>query len=41
MEIVVEQAKMQGQTVLILDEVHRLDKAKQDFFYCLIWKIIY
>ncbi len=31
MEIVVEQAKMQGQTVLILDEVHRLDKAKQDF----------
>ncbi|OZU89861.1 recombinase RarA [Virgibacillus indicus] len=31
MEIVVEEAKMMGQTVLILDEVHRLDKAKQDF----------
>lgn len=31
MEIVVEEAKMMGQIVLILDEVHRLDKAKQDF----------
>lgn len=31
MEIVVEEAKMFGQIVLILDEVHRLDKAKQDF----------
>ncbi|MFC7320982.1 replication-associated recombination protein A [Halobacillus campisalis] len=31
MEIVVEEAKMHGQMVLILDEVHRLDKAKQDF----------
>ncbi|GAB3806554.1 replication-associated recombination protein A [Virgibacillus kimchii] len=31
MEIVVAEAKMTGQTVLILDEVHRLDKAKQDF----------
>ncbi|MEN1969300.1 replication-associated recombination protein A [Lentibacillus sp. N15] len=31
MEIVVEEAKMTGQVVLILDEVHRLDKAKQDF----------
>lgn len=31
MEIVVEEAKMSGQMVLILDEVHRLDKAKQDF----------
>ena len=31
MEIVVEEAKMTGQIVLILDEVHRLDKAKQDF----------
>lgn len=31
MEIVVEEAKMTGTTVLILDEVHRLDKAKQDF----------
>ncbi|WP_156291159.1 replication-associated recombination protein A [Oceanobacillus salinisoli] len=31
MEIVVEEAKMRGNLVLILDEVHRLDKAKQDF----------
>ncbi|WP_188453548.1 replication-associated recombination protein A [Virgibacillus oceani] len=31
MEIVVEEAKMTGQIVLILDEVHRLDKGKQDF----------
>ena len=31
MEIVVEEAKMMGHIVLILDEVHRLDKAKQDF----------
>lgn len=31
MEIAVEEAKMSGQLVLILDEVHRLDKAKQDF----------
>lgn len=31
MEIAVEEAKMSGQMVVILDEVHRLDKAKQDF----------
>jgi putative ATPase len=31
MEIVVEEAKMSGHIILILDEVHRLDKAKQDF----------
>jgi len=31
MEIVVEEAKMMGNLVLIMDEVHRLDKAKQDF----------
>ncbi|TMN21050.1 replication-associated recombination protein A [Lentibacillus cibarius] len=31
MEIAVEEAKMSGQIVLVLDEVHRLDKAKQDF----------
>ncbi len=31
MEIVVEEAKMTGHVVLLLDEVHRLDKAKQDF----------
>ncbi|WP_077327153.1 replication-associated recombination protein A [Virgibacillus siamensis] len=31
MEIAVEEAKMTGQSVMVLDEVHRLDKAKQDF----------
>ncbi|WP_028783313.1 replication-associated recombination protein A [Thalassobacillus devorans] len=31
MEIAVEEAKMHGRMVLILDEVHRLDKGKQDF----------
>lgn len=31
MEIAVEEAKMSGKLVVILDEVHRLDKAKQDF----------
>lgn len=31
MEIVVEEAKIRGNIVLILDEVHRLDKGKQDF----------
>ncbi|AWI12950.1 recombinase RarA [Caldibacillus thermoamylovorans] len=31
MEIVVEEAKMSGKVILLLDEVHRLDKAKQDF----------
>lgn len=31
MEIAVEEAKMSGKLMLILDEVHRLDKAKQDF----------
>lgn len=31
MEIVVAEAKMSGKVVLLLDEVHRLDKGKQDF----------
>jgi len=31
LEIVVEEAKMSGTVVLLLDEVHRLDKPKQDF----------
>ncbi|WP_163537853.1 replication-associated recombination protein A [Gracilibacillus sp. YIM 98692] len=31
MEIAVEEAKMTGELVVILDEVHRLDKAKQDY----------
>lgn len=30
-EIVVEEAKMSGTVILLLDEVHRLDKPKQDF----------
>ncbi|PNZ70449.1 replication-associated recombination protein A [Staphylococcus croceilyticus] len=31
MQLVVEEAKMSGQVILLLDEIHRLDKAKQDF----------
>lgn len=31
MEIVAREAKMSGRVILILDEVHRLDKGKQDF----------
>lgn len=31
MQMVVEEAKMSGQVILLLDEIHRLDKAKQDF----------
>src|ERR1700730_12877921 len=31
MEIVAQEAKMSGKVILLLDEVHRLDKAKQDF----------
>src|SRR5699024_8148690 len=31
MEIVIEEAKMSGQMILILDEVHLLHKAKEDF----------
>ncbi|TDL98192.1 replication-associated recombination protein A [Macrococcus brunensis] len=31
MQIVAEEAKMSGQVILLLDEIHRLDKAKQDF----------
>lgn len=31
MEIVAEEAKMSGKVILLLDEVHRLDKGKQDF----------
>lgn len=31
LEIVVAEAKMTGHVVLVLDEVHRLDKPKQDF----------
>ena len=31
MQMVVEEAKMSGQVILLLDEIHRLNKAKQDF----------
>lgn len=31
LEIVVEEAKMSGTVILLLDEVHRLNKVKQDF----------
>jgi putative ATPase len=31
LEIVAEEGKMSGKVILFLDEVHRLDKAKQDF----------
>src|SRR5690554_4286628 len=31
LQIVVEEAKMSGSVILLLDEVHRLDKPKQDF----------
>ncbi|MBS4173649.1 replication-associated recombination protein A [Bacillus sp. FJAT-49736] len=31
MEIVAAEAKMSGKVILLLDEVHRLDKTKQDF----------
>ena len=29
MQLIVEEAKMSGQVILLLDEIHRLDKAKQ------------
>jgi putative ATPase len=31
MEVVVAEAKMSGKVILLLDEVHRLDKGKQDY----------
>ncbi|GMA53700.1 hypothetical protein GCM10025857_50570 [Alicyclobacillus contaminans] len=31
LQIVVEEAKMSGTVILLLDEVHRLDKTKQDY----------
>ncbi len=36
MQLVVEEAKMSGQVILLLDEIHRLDKAKQDFYYLIL-----
>lgn len=31
LQVVAEEAKMSGTVILLLDEIHRLDKAKQDF----------
>lgn len=31
LQVVVEEAKMSGTVILLLDEIHRLDKTKQDF----------
>src|SRR5699024_4976723 len=31
MQVVAEEGKMSGSVILMLDEIHRLDKAKQDF----------
>ncbi|MCU5746441.1 replication-associated recombination protein A [Staphylococcus sp. SQ8-PEA] len=31
MQMIVDEAKMSGRVILLLDEIHRLDKAKQDF----------
>lgn len=31
LQLVAEEAKMSGQVILLLDEIHRLDKGKQDF----------
>ncbi|MRI08786.1 AAA family ATPase, partial [Limosilactobacillus reuteri] len=31
LQIVAEEAKMSGTVILLLDEIHRLDKVKQDF----------
>ncbi|UQS83832.1 replication-associated recombination protein A [Bombilactobacillus thymidiniphilus] len=36
LQIVAEEAKMSGTVVLLLDEIHRLDKAKQDFLLPLL-----
>ena len=38
LQIVAEEAKMSGTVVLLLDEIHRLDKTKQDFLLPLLEK---
>lgn len=38
LQVVVEEAKMSGTVVLLLDEIHRLDKTKQDFLLPLLEK---
>lgn len=36
LQIVAEESKMSGTVILLLDEIHRLDKAKQDFLLPLL-----
>lgn len=36
LQVVAEEAKMSGTVVLLLDEIHRLDKTKQDFLLPLL-----
>lgn len=36
LQIVAEEAKMSGTVILLLDEIHRLDKTKQDFLLPLL-----
>ncbi|MEY8442549.1 replication-associated recombination protein A [Lactobacillaceae bacterium 24-114] len=36
LQIVAEEAKMSGTVILLLDEIHRLDKSKQDFLLPLL-----
>ena len=38
LQIVATEAKMSGTVVLLLDEIHRLDKTKQDFLLPLLEK---
>lgn len=38
LQVVAEEAKMSGTVVLLLDEIHRLDKTKQDFLLPLLEK---
>ncbi len=38
MQLVVEEAKMSGQVILLLDEIHRLDKAKQSYYLIRKWQ---
>ncbi|AQW22238.1 recombinase RarA [Lentilactobacillus curieae] len=38
LQVVAEEAKMSGTVVLLLDEIHRLDKSKQDFLLPLLEK---
>ncbi len=40
MQLVVEEAKMSGQVILLLDEIHRLDKAKRDLPHLENGKIV-